>query len=484
MIGHRWQFVAATLFSVLLALSAQAQGLRGASSEAGAAVKPVDGIAAVVNSTVITVREVEAKAQELATEISAKRQPVPSQNQLLKRALDELITKALVAQEAANLGLTVSEADIDRAVNSIAQRNRISEAQLRAQVKRVGLSWEEYRKQLKEDLLVDGVRQRMADMSVRVSDADVDAYLKEKAARKASGLEPPAPPPPPPPKPRPAQPLVLQLSQIVIYVPESASDAEVAAAKKTIEEVRAKIRKGAKFSALATEYSDGPEASRGGDLGVRPASGWPSIFLKAAANLQPGQISRVIRSPAGFHILMVTGRAGGQAAQPAPPPPQPKDKEPTGPMMVDQTKARHILIKTSQVMSDQQAKQRLLSARSRIVQGGESFEDVARAVSDDASAPLGGELGWLNPGETVPEFERAMNALQPGQVSEPVQTPFGWHLILVEERRTQDMADQYKRNVARQQLFSRRAQSRFDAWLQQVRNMAYVDNRMFRQSQQ
>jgi peptidyl-prolyl cis-trans isomerase SurA len=158
--------------------------------------------------------------------------------------------------------------------------------------------------------------------------------------------------------------------------------------------------------------------------------------------------------------------------------------DPTGPMMVDQTKARHILIKTSTVMNDDQAKQRLLNARSRIAQGGESFEDVARAVSEDNSAPLGGDLGWLNPGETVPEFERAMDSLEPGQISEPVKSPFGWHLILVEDRRTQDMADQYRRNMARQELFARRADSQFEAWLQQMRNMAYIDNRMFRQTSQ
>jgi peptidyl-prolyl cis-trans isomerase SurA len=155
-------------------------------------------------------------------------------------------------------------------------------------------------------------------------------------------------------------------------------------------------------------------------------------------------------------------------------------KMPEGPLMVDQTKARHILIKTSAVMSDDQARQRLESARQRIVNGGESFEAVARAVSDDASAPMGGELGWINPGETVPPFENAMNQLAVGQLSEPVQTEFGWHLIEVQERRTQDMAEQYRRNLAREELFLRRAASSFEAWLQQVRNQTYIDNRMFR----
>lgn len=473
------------ILSVFMFAAASAQGLRGGQSQTTAqAERPIDGIAAVVNKEVITVLQVEERAKELAGELRAQRLPIPPQDEMLKRALDELVTQMVVAQEAERMGLRVTDQNLQRALERVAQRNGLSVSQLRSQVSRIGLDWQDYEETLKRQILFDMVRQRMADMTVRVSDADVDAFLKERQARKASGLEPDPPPPPPPPKPRPAKPLVLQISQIFVSVPESASEAEVAQLRKEINSVRARLRKGEKFSDLAAEVSDGPEASRGGDLGVRPASGWPDIFLRAARNLQPGQISGVIRSPAGFHILLVTGRAGGQPATPPPPPVQAQPKDPTGPMMVDQTKASHILIKTSTVMTDDQAKQRLLNARSRIVQGGESFEDVARAVSEDNSAPLGGDLGWLNPGETVPEFERAMNSLAIGQISEPVKSPFGWHLIVVQERRTQDMADQYRRNLARQELYERRARAQFEAWLQQMRNASFIDNRMFRQTEQ
>jgi len=461
-----------------------AQGLRSAQPADVTAERPIDGIAAVVNDEVVTVLQVEERAQELADELRAQRQTPPPQDALLKSALEELITQTVVAQEAKSMGLQVSQQDVDRAIEQVAQRNRVSVAQLRSQVRRIGLDWSDYEESLKRQILFDMVRQRMADRTVRVSDADVDAFIKEREARKESGLEPPPPPPPPPPKPPPPQPLVLQLSQIFVSVPEFASEQRVAELRQRIDEVRAQLRQGANFAALATEVSDGPEATNGGDMGVRPASGWPELFVNAARNLQPGQISRVIQSPAGFHILQVTGRAGGPQAAPPPPPVQAQPEVPTGPMMVDQTKARHILIKTSTVMSDEQAQQRLLNARSRIVQGGESFESVARAVSEDNSAPLGGDLGWVNSGETVPEFERAMDSLTPGQVSEPVQSPFGWHLILVEDRRTQDMADQYRRNIARQEVFARRASDQFEAWLQQMRNMAYIDNRMFRPSTQ
>jgi peptidyl-prolyl cis-trans isomerase SurA len=472
---------AVTMFTA----NVSAQGLRSSQQPSSVQAEvPIDGIAAVVNDAVITVLEAEERAKEMSNEMRIQGQPVPPKDALLQRALDELITQMVVAQQAQGMGVQVSDQDLARAVEGVAQRNGMSVAQFKTQVTRAGLAWSSYEQTLRRQILFDMVRQRMADMTVRVDDADVDAFLREREARKASGLEPPPPPPPPPPKPRPAQPLVLQISQIFISVPESASESQVAALRKEIDDVRARLRKGESFSELAMQISDGPEASRGGDMGVRPAEGWPELFLKTARGLQAGQISGVIRSPAGFHILQVTGRAGGQAATPPPPPPSAEPRDPTGPMMVDQTKARHILIKTSTVMSDDQAQQRLLNARSRIVQGGESFSDVARAVSEDNTAPLGGDLGWLNPGETVPEFERAMNRLEPGQVSEPVQSPFGWHLIVVDERRSQDMAEQYRRNIARQELYQRRSQNQFDAWLQQMRNMAFIDNRMFKQTEQ
>ena len=478
-----WFLMAMVLTASLVTMeSVSAQGLRQAAPAPGVrAAAPVDGIAAVVNRSVITAREVDDRARLLQVELRNQGIQPPAGDVLKRSALEALITETLVLQEAENMGIRVAPADVAAAIEMVAKRNNMSVAQLRNQAQAVGLSWPDYEKKLQREILFDRVRQRMADATVRVSDADVDAFLKEQSARKASGLEPPPPPPPPPPKPQPVQPLVMHIAQIFVQVPESASEEQVAQLRKRIDELRARVRKGEKFEEVALEASDGPEASRGGDLGVRPAEGWPALFLRTARNMQPGQTSAVIRSPAGFHVLRMIGRAGGEPPPAPPPPPQAQRNEmPTGPLMVDQTRARHILIKTTTIMSDEQAKQRLEGARSRIVQGGESFQDVARAVSEDASAPQGGDLGWLNPGETVPEFERAMNALQPGQVSEPIQSPFGWHLIVVEERRTQDMADQFRRNVARGELFQRRADSGFDAWMQQIRNQAFIDNRLFR----
>jgi len=477
------------LICMVAASVASAQGLRSGSVQVPQrALTPVDGIAAIVGKEVITVKQVNQQVDRIKSELKAQNIKVPENPRLELQALETLITEKLIEQEAKMMGIRVTDKDVDEAIKIIASRNGVSVAQVQAQIKAMGLNWNDYRERLARDILFDRVRMAVAEQSVRISDSEVDAFLKEQAARKASGLEPPPPPPPPEPpkpKPQPAPPLILQLAQIFIAVPEGASDEKVAEIRKRIDDIYARLRKGASFEDMAMQYSEGPEAVRGGELGIRPADGWPALFVRNASSLQPGQISRVFQSPAGFHILKVVRRAGGKAPEPPKPKPQPKPVTqlgvPDGPVMVQQTHASHILIKTSTVVNDDQARQKLEVARSRIVQGGEPFEDVARVMSEDASAPQGGDLGWLNPGETVPSFEEAMNKLSPGEVSEPIKSPFGWHIIKVHERRTQDMAEQVKRNYARQALFERRAAAVFDTWLQQMRNQTYIDNRLFRQ---
>ena len=379
---------------------------------------------------------------------------------------------------------------INSAIEIVAKRNNASVAQVRQQLQASGILWSDYENLIRRELLLERLRQTVVDRTILVTDAEVDAFLREQKAREAGGLPAvrpapaPAPPPPPPPKPQAVQPAIMGIAQILVHVPEGASVDEVAALRKKAQDLLARVRKGASFEGVAKDSSDGPEASRGGDLGVRPLSGWPDLFLKAVANVPDGQISNIIQSPNGFHILKVVGRAGGAPppqAQQAPPPPAPTGPDaqlPKGPMPVQQTQARHILLKSSAVMTDDVARQRLTDLRRRIVQGGESFGDLAKRFSNDASAPQGGDLGWLNPGETVPPFEKAMNALQLGEVSQPIQSQFGWHLILVEGRRTQDMAEQYLRNQVRQRLFIQRSEAEFDSWLQRVRNQAYIDNRL------
>jgi peptidyl-prolyl cis-trans isomerase SurA len=401
---------------------------------------------------------------------------------------------------------------VKQAIDVITSRNKLTSDQMRKQIEASGVSWDEYRGMIRREIMLERLRQKVIDSTIIISDAEVDANLREQKARQEGGLasglsrpgtgQPPAGSPaqaaPQPPSAA-GQPAVLGLAQILVRVPEGSSPDQVKALRDRAQALLARIKAGESFEALATSSSDGSEANRGGDMGARPVDAWPDLFVTAVANVKDGGVSNVIQSGNGFHILKVLGRAGGASAAsaraavaPAPPPQQPQPgpgrgqppAAPQGPMNVQQTHAHHILIKTSEIVPDDIARQKLTLIHDRLVKGGESFEDLAKRFSNDASAPQGGDLGWLNPGETVPPFEQAMNALKIGEISQPVKTQFGWHIIRVDDRRTQDIAEQFQRNQARQKLFQQRAESSFEAWLQQVRNQSYIDNRLEKRQRQ
>jgi peptidyl-prolyl cis-trans isomerase SurA len=493
-----WVALIGVCVGVMLCASASAQPASGgaarqappAKTAAGGSERDADTIVAVVNKEVITRRELDARMRLAKRDMAAQRIQMPPDNVLESQVLQRLITEKLELQEGRRLNIQITPTMINAAIETIAKRNNATVAQIRQQLQASGVPWSDYENLIRRELLLERLRQAVVDRTILITDAEVDAFLREQKAREAGGLPvvrptpAPAPPPPPPPKPKAVQPAIMGIAQILVRVPEGSSPDEVAVLRKKAQDLLARVRKGESFESVAKASSDGPEASLGGDLGVRPLNGWPDLFLKAVANVPNGRISNIIQSPNGFHILKVVGRAGGEPppqAQQAPPPPAPTGPDtqlPKGPMPVQQTQARHILLKSSAVMTDDVARQRLAEIRQRIVQGGESFSDLAKRFSNDASAPQGGDLGWLNPGETVPPFEKAMNALKIGEVSVPVQSQFGWHLILVEGRRTQDMADQFLRNQVRQRLFIQRSEAEFDAWLQRVRNQSYIDNRL------
>jgi len=450
-----------------------------AAAPAAPAEQLVDGIAAVVNKDVITLRELDLRTQQARQDLEAQKIPVPDDTTLRRQVLQRLITERVEDQEAARMNIRVSDEQVQQAVQGIAERNKISVEGMREQIEAGGTNWQDYLDVLRRDIKLDRMRQRTVDNTITISDAEVDAYLKEQAARRAAPVPAGAPAAPA------GQPDGMALAQILVRVPEGSSPDQVAALRRKAEELLQRARGGEDFAALAAASSDGPEALEGGSMGMRALDGWPDLFLQATRDLQAGQVSDLVQSGNGFHILKVVQRTGPgpqAAAAGAPGDPQAQAGAPTGPMPVTQTRARHILIRTSAVVSDEQARQRLAQLRERILQG-ESFADLARRYSNDATAPQGGELGWLSPGATVPPFEQAMDALADGEISQPVQSPFGWHLIQVEERRTQDMAEEYQRMQARQALFERRAQPAFEDWLQQLRDQAYIDNRLERREQ-
>lgn len=438
----------------------------------------VDGIAAVVNKKVITLRQVEDEAQKARQHLKRQNIPEPDPQTLRRQVLQNMINDELLRQEAAELNIQVTDAGVLQAAENIAQRNQMSLDQLRAEIQRSGLSWADYLEGLNQEVLLDQLRQRTIDRNIYISDADVDAFLKSEQRRTgidSLGQQV---------RTEQAAPSVLGLAQILVAVPEGASSSEVQRLRAKAQDILARLRGGADFAGLAASSSDAPDALQGGDLGVRPPQGWPDLFLQAAQNLPEGGVSDIIQSGNGFHILLVTtrGQEPQQKASPSTPPAaQASPLAAQGPVMVTQTKASHILIKTSPAMSDERARERVSQLAERIAMG-ESFEELARRNSEDATAPQGGDLGWVTPGTMVPAFERAMDALQPGQVSEPVQTQFGWHLIRVEERRQKDMEDEYRRMQARQILFQRRVEPAFDDWLNQLRGRSYIDNRLDPQS--
>ena len=476
------------------ALPAAAQlGAPQPAARAPAAQKPpverdADGIVAVVNREVITRRELDARMRIAKRELAAQRSQALPDSVLEGQILQRLITESLEQQEARRLRIDVTDAMLQSGLEIIAKRNNATVAAMRRQIESVGISWADYTFMIRREIMVEQLRQRVTDRGIFVSDAEVDAYLREQKARKEGNLPlsvRPAPPPPPPPKPQATAPAIMGLAQILVRVPEGSSEEEIKTLRAKAQGLLARVRKGEKFEEVAKASSDGPEASRGGDMGVRPLNGWPDLFLKGVAGVPDGRVSNIIQSANGFHILKVIGRAGG--APPAPKPqaaPAPAPSAPQGPMPVQQTQARHILIKTTAVVNDENARKRLEQIRERIVQGGEPFSEMAKRFSNDASAPQGGVLGWLNPGETVPPFEKAMIVLKEGEVSQPVQTQFGWHLIIVDGRRTQDMADQFIRNQARQEIFQQRSNAAFESWLQQVRIQAFIDNRLEKSQRQ
>lgn len=451
----------------------------------------VDGIAAVVDKEVITLAQVDAKAVQVRRQMEQQRIPVPEASVLRRQVLQQMINAALQDHEAQRVGIRVSDAQVDRAVQTIAQRNRITVDQLQHEIANSGMDWNDYRADLRSQIQDDILRQRFVEDRITISDSDIDAFLSMNAGQPmaAPPVAAPEPAPEPEPAPAPTGPELVELAQILIEVPDYAADSVVQEKRKQAEAILRRLKSGADFAGVAAASSNGPQALQGGNMGIRPLHDWPDLFAQAVANTPPGGISGIVQSGRGFHILKVLRRGYAQRPAPrsaraaparaaqAPAPAAAAPRAPSGPMMVTQTHARHILIKTSKVVDDDKARATLESLRARI-EHGESFAELAKRYSEDASAPQGGDLGWLNPGETVPAFEQAMNALQDGQVSQPVKSPFGWHLIQVEGRQTKNMEQEFRRMQARRELMERRIGPAYEDWLDQLRGQAYIDNRL------
>jgi peptidyl-prolyl cis-trans isomerase SurA len=411
-------------------------------SAAAAAVQPIDRVVAVVNQEAITERELRNRVDLVERQLREQRRPAPPIDALTRQVLEQMIVARAQAQYARQVGLTPTEAEIDRAVADVAQQNGLSVQQLRERLGEQGVAFATFREQLAGEIITLRLREREAASKVTISEAEVDAQLAKRAA---------------------GAPVEYDVAQILLRLPADADQATVASRMQQAEELLARARDGADFGDLARQYSESPEAMQGGRLGWRTAERLPDLFLKAVSNLQPGQVAPVVRSPAGLHVLkLVDRRSEGAAA---------------GGALV-QTHARHILLPAGSPEAQAEAARRLEEFKRTIASGADTFESLAQQFSSDGSARNGGDLGWLFPGETVPEFERAMNELPEGGISDPVRTQFGVHLIQVIARRTVENSPEQMRAAARQALRQQKADEAYDEWLREIRDRAYVEYRL------
>jgi len=404
-----------------------------------AAPAEVDHVVAVVNDEAITRVELDGKIASIERQFAEQNQQLPPRSVLQRQVLERMIVERAQLQHARESGLEVGESELDASMRRIAENNRLSVSDFRAALEKDGISWNSFREEIRDEMIIARLRDRDVNARVSVTDGEIDNYL----SNVASGADPS---------------VEVQVAHIVISVPEQVSAEQLAALRARADQVLARLKDGEDFARVAAAVSDSPDALKGGDLGMRPADRLPGLYSEAVQKLLPGEVSGVLRSPAGLHILKLVDRRGGVTNMPA----------------LRQTHARHILIKVNEVVSDGEARHKLEGLRERLVNGAD-FAELARLYSNDLSAAKGGDLGWLYQGDTVPDFERAMDALPIGEVSIPVKSPFGYHLIQVLERRTDEGSPERKRRVARQALQERRAAEIYDDWLRQLRDRAYVE---------
>ena len=402
----------------------------------------VDRIVAVVNKEVVTASELGERVEYGERELRRQGTPLPERALLERQVLERLVLDKAQLQLAAEGGVRIDELQLDRAIERIADNNNLTLAAFCQALERDGVVFDRFREEVRRQIMMQRLREREVDERIEVSETEIDLYLEDNKPGSAERIE-------------------YNVAHILVRLPEQASPERIAQAQTRAEKARDEARAGGDFARLAASYSDAADALQGGQMGWRAAERLPELFASALQAMKPGEVSDVLRSPGGFHVLRLLDRRGAGAGR-----------------SVVQTRARHILVKTSEVVSEAEARRRLADLRERIVTGGADFAEIARLHSADATAAQGGDLGWIYPGDTVPEFERTMNALSPGEISPPAKSPFGWHLVQVLERRTGGMPVERVRLLARQALRERKSDEAFQEWLRQLRDRTYVEIRL------
>jgi peptidyl-prolyl cis-trans isomerase SurA len=398
----------------------------------------LDRVIAVVNDEAITQWEVDEQRRVVMRQFAGQKVAPPPPDVLERQILDRIITERVLLQYARETGVRVDDLQVERTIQRIAQDNKMKVDDFRKAVESEGMTFAKYRESLRNEIVIARLRDREVDARIAVTEAEIDNLLATLSAQSGGDME-------------------FRLSHILVVVPEQATPDQIEARRKRAEEALKRVREGAEFAQVAAGFSDASDALQGGSLGWRPAPRLPTVFVEPVRQLKPGETSGVLRSASGFHIVKLEETRSKDA-----------------PTIVEQTRAQHILVKVSETTSDAEAKAKIERIRER-VESGAKFDDQAKLNSEDGSAAKGGDLGWLSPGDTVPEFEAAMNKLKVDELSPPVRSPFGWHLILVKERRTQDISASRKRDQARMAMRQRKSDEGFQEWVRQLRDRAYVE---------
>ncbi|MEE9331477.1 MAG: peptidylprolyl isomerase [Methylophilaceae bacterium] len=418
-----------------------ASGLFSIHANADDIVK-MDRIIAIVDKNAITEQELEDKVRTVSAQLEKQGKELPSEDILRKQILERLIVDNLQLQLATERGIKVNDTQLDKTIARIAEQNQMGLEAFKSALENDGISFYTFRKDMRDEITIARLKEIEVNRRVSVSEGEVDNYLTTQKNSKDGQQE------------------EYELSQILIRTPEESSPEDIEVARVKVEKVMSMLNNGDSFEQTSATLSDAPNALEGGSMGWRNGNQIPTAFLALLKDMEVGEVSKPIRSPNGFHMIKITNKRTADST-----------------LIVDQTRARHILIKLNEVVSEQEAKQKMDTLKERL-DNGDNFEDLARQYSEDGSAGSGGSLGWVNPGDTVPQFEQAMNDLALEEISEPIRTPFGWHIIQVLERRKQDMTKQAARIKARREIRKRKSEEAYQDWLHELRDRAFVEFRL------
>ncbi len=430
------------LMTIALVALALGQACVSHAQSRPAVIQSADFIVAVVNSEPVTNSEVQAMRNRMVREFTSRGAQIPPPSQLNQQALDMLINEKAQLQQAQEQGIKIDDDQVDQAEANVAASNQLSREAFHQRLAQEGLTVAAFRQQLRKQLTLSRLREREVDSRIRITDQEIEQFLQEQGQSQAAAPE-------------------LNIAMILVSVPENSSPAELKALEDKARDIARRARAGEDFAQLAKAHSQAMDkGAKGGEMGLRPAERYPELFVEAVQALAPQGIAGPVRSGAGFHILKLLERRQAGAV-----------------MTVVQTRARHILLRPTAQLSRDQAAERLQEVRRQIASGQTSFARAAQQISQDGSAAQGGDLGWASPGQFVPEFEQVMNRLQPGQISDPLVSRFGVHIIEVTDRRQVAVPEKEQREMARAALREKRLDETYERWVEEVRGRAYVEMR-------